>query len=560
MIPLKYNTASQEIPLGYFLDDTDGKTSETGLTIANTDIKLWKSGATTLANKNSGGATHISTGIYYAVLDATDTDTYGPMKIFVQVAGALPVILECLVMEANAYDAMYAALGTGSVEADVTSVSGDSGAADNLEADYDGTGYNKSNSTIGTTTANTDMVAAAPTAAANADAVLDEALSGHVGAGTLGKAIADIETDATAIVADTDELQTNQGNWLTATGFSTHDAAAVWAVATRILTAGTNLNDISTADVAAELATYDGPTKAELDSGLAALNDPTVAAIADQVWDEILSGHLGAGSTGEALNAAGAAGDPWVTALPGAYGGGSAGNIVGNLNDLSSSDVATELATYDGPTKAELDSGLAALNDLTAAQVNAEVDTALADYDAPTKAELDSGLAALNDPTSAAIADAVLDEALSGHVGAGTLGKAVADIETDATAILGDTGELQTNQGNWLTATGFSTHDAAAVWAVATRVLTAGTNLNDLSAAEINAELDTAFTTIMADSVPAKGTIPTREQALYMIVQFLLERSTASTTVTVKKVDGSTTLMTLELDDATTPTSISRAT
>ena len=42
--------------------------------------------------------------------------------------------------------------------------------------------------------------------------------------------------------------------------------------------------------------------------------------------------------------------------------------------------------------------------------------------------------------TAAAIADAVLDEALSGHTTSGTLGKAVADIETDATAILVDTG------------------------------------------------------------------------------------------------------------------------
>lgn len=33
---------------------------------------------------------------------------------------------------------------------------------------------------------------------------------------------------------------------------------------------------------------------------------------------------------------------------------------------------------------------IAALNDLSAADVNAEVDTALADYDAPTKAELDT--------------------------------------------------------------------------------------------------------------------------------------------------------------------------
>lgn len=81
---------------------------------------------------------------------------------------------------------------------------------------------------------------------------------------------------------------------------------------------------------------------------------------------------------------------------------------------------------------------IAALNDLSAAEVNAQVDTALADYDGPTKAEMDSGFAALNDPTAAAIADAVLDEALSGHTGAGSLGKAVADIEVDTNELQGD--------------------------------------------------------------------------------------------------------------------------
>jgi hypothetical protein len=106
-ISLKYNTASQEIPLGYFVDSTDGNTEETGLTIANTDIKLWKNGATTLANKNSGGATHISNGIYYAVLDATDTNTKGPMVVFVHVSGALSVKLECEVLDANYFDARY---------------------------------------------------------------------------------------------------------------------------------------------------------------------------------------------------------------------------------------------------------------------------------------------------------------------------------------------------------------------------------------------------------------------------------------------------------------------
>ena len=104
MIPLKQNTAGQEIPLGPFVDSTDGNTEETGLTIANTDIKLWKFGATTLANKNSGGATHISNGIYYCVLDATDTNTLGTMQVSVHVTGSLYVWVDCLIMTAEAYE------------------------------------------------------------------------------------------------------------------------------------------------------------------------------------------------------------------------------------------------------------------------------------------------------------------------------------------------------------------------------------------------------------------------------------------------------------------------
>lgn len=104
---LRQSTASQEVLLGPFVDSTDGNTEETALTIANTDIKIWKTGATTLANKNSGGATHISNGEYYAVLDATDTDTIGPMVIRVHVAGALAVRLFCTVLDEAVYDVLF---------------------------------------------------------------------------------------------------------------------------------------------------------------------------------------------------------------------------------------------------------------------------------------------------------------------------------------------------------------------------------------------------------------------------------------------------------------------
>lgn len=66
--------------------------------------------------------------------------------------------------------------------------------------------------------------------------------------------------------------------------------------------------------------------------------------------------------------------------------------------------------------------------------------------------------------------------------------------------------------------------------------------------------------TALADSVPADGSLPTVRQSLYMLSQFMFERSVSSTTLTVRKADGSTALMTFTLNDATSPTSITRTT
>lgn len=71
---------------------------------------------------------------------------------------------------------------------------------------------------------------------------------------------------------------------------------------------------------------------------------------------------------------------------------------------------------------------------------------------------------------------------------------------------------------------------------------------------------DSDLSAILADSIPADGTRPSAFQALYMMNQFLTEKSVSGTTMTIKKVDGSTTLMTLTLSDATNPVSITRAT
>jgi len=108
---------------------------------------------------------------------------------------------------------------------------------------------------------------------------------------------------------------------------------------------GSDATDQINAAAYTALTDYDAPTKAELDSGLAALNDPTAAAVADAVWDEAVAGHVAGGSFGEEVQ----------------------------LHALSSE------------------------------------------------------VSALNDPTAAAIADQVWGEALSGHTTAGTAGKALSD-------------------------------------------------------------------------------------------------------------------------------------
>ncbi len=79
--------------------------------------------------------------------------------------------------------------------------------------------------------------------------------------------------------------------------------------------------------------------------------------------------------------------------------------------------------------------------------------------------------------------------------------------------------------------------------------------------ASINTEVVDGLTVdVVADSIPSDGSRPTIAQACYMLTQFLLERAVSGTTVTVKKPDGSTTLMTLTLDSGTAPTSITRST
>jgi hypothetical protein len=112
MLYLRQSTASQSVVIGPFVDSTDGNTEETGLTIANTDIRLSKNGAN-IVGKNSGGGTHDELGYYTITLDATDTNTVGRLQLMVHASGALPVYHEFHVVEEAVYDRDYASSATG---------------------------------------------------------------------------------------------------------------------------------------------------------------------------------------------------------------------------------------------------------------------------------------------------------------------------------------------------------------------------------------------------------------------------------------------------------------
>ena len=113
----------------------------------------------------------------------------------------------------------------------------------------------------------------------------------------------------------------------------------------------------------------------------------------------------------------------------------------------------------------------------------------------------------------------------------------LAAVKVDTAATLVDTAEIGA-AGAGLTALASAANLAA---------------LNDISVADI-------LTTQMTEAYSADGAAPTITQSLMLIQQTLGDFAIAGTTLTVKKVDGSTTAATFTLDSATAPTSITRAT
>lgn len=210
------------------MDDTDGATAETGLTISQADVQLSKNGAAFAQKNDSNSATHDANGWYRCALDTTDTNTLGRLIVAVSESGALPVWREFTVLPANVFDSLIG--GSDSLQVDAVEVSGDATAADNLEliieqsrgvalmddaitagkfdestafplvaADAGATAVARSGAdsdTLEILSDQIDAIGAVPSAADVADAVWEEILADHTTEDSIGNVLNDITEES----------------------------------------------------------------------------------------------------------------------------------------------------------------------------------------------------------------------------------------------------------------------------------------------------------------------------------------------------------------------------
>ena len=198
---LKKDTAV-DVVVGVFVDETDGKTPETALTLSQADCQLSKN-AGAVAQKNSAtAASHLGGGHYKVPLSATDTNTLGQLRLYINESGALPVWEDFTVVPANVYDALVGGSDRLEVHAgeitDGLIVAATLGAGAISAAKIADGAITAAKVATGAIDAD---ALAADAVAEIADGVWDEALSGHSAAGSAGKKLSDSGGDpwATAV-------------------------------------------------------------------------------------------------------------------------------------------------------------------------------------------------------------------------------------------------------------------------------------------------------------------------------------------------------------------------
>jgi hypothetical protein len=247
----------------------------------------------------------------------------------------------------------------------------------------------------------------------------------------------------------------------------------------------------------------------------------TVADIADGVWDEATVGHTTSGTFGEQLKT-----DVDAilvdTAVIGAAGAGltEAGGTGDQLTAIPWN------ASWDTEVQSECNDALVALS----------LDHLFASA---------TGLEVANSSIIARLVSKSATPAFTDY-----------DNQTDSLQAIRDRGDSA-----WITATSVTVSDKTG-FSLASDGMDAVTLPADIiTASSLAADaVQEIWTTTLTEAYAADGATFTGAQGMYMLWSALSEFAIDGTTITAKKLDGSTTSMTFTLDSSTAPTSRTRAT
>ena len=364
---LKQSTAVSVI-LGPFIDDTDGKTAKTGLTVTSMDVDLYKgvtkSDLTITASGGDNDMAHVANGYYSLELTTGNTDTLGRLRLTANITAALAVWRDFLVLPANVYDSLVAGSDKLAVHADEI--------------------------TNGLITA-----AAIATGAIDADAIATDAVteiqSGLATAAALATVDDFLDTEIAAILADTNELQTDWANG---------GRLDLLIDAIKAKTDNLPADPADDSDIDAQLATIAGYLDTEVAAILADTNELQT--------DWVNGGRL----------------DLLIDAIKA-----KTDNLPADPADQSAVEAAITAAASPLATAASI----AALNDLSAADVNAQVVDVLATDTFAEPGAVPAATSSLKDKigwlfmlarnkrTTTATTDAVRNDADSSNVATSTL-------------------------------------------------------------------------------------------------------------------------------------------
>lgn len=333
--------AAAELPV-ILVDDDDYALVKTGIAYGSVTLKFRKWNATSWTTDTIDATNWTEVGDGHYTWDATSSDlnTEGPLIYIVQVSDCVQYNGMVFVSD-NSFDDLatdIAALNDPTAAA-IADAIWDEALADHTGGASFGVLGQRIDQALSDMEDNirgaddddlkdiSDEIAALsiPTASAVADAVWDETAADHVGAGSFGEYLDDLNTNVDQSLSDTesnirgadsDDLKTLSDQ---IDGVSIPSAAsvadAVWDEAAADHTAGGSFGesvDTLTTRIDVVLSTRSSHSESDVDTELSGTHGggnwegaaaaPTAAAIADAVWDEAAADHTGAGSLGESVD------------------------------------------------------------------------------------------------------------------------------------------------------------------------------------------------------------------------------------------------------------------